>query len=317
MQTEISLNGQVFTQSEIMMWDECPQKWFNKYQERLNLVGHLSWSLIVGEVWHDAMETLYRSKGKDTKVKNIAKMPQFKDVVMTSEIEQEIEYWQHVVEATLLAYAEFYASDFKQLKILDLERTLQVEFELEGVVINLAGKRDLKGWLTTKKLEIWDHKTVNQISKAITEGWNMSFQFMLYLWLDWKCSEDEKEKTDIFRVNAVKKTALRQKQGEGIMTFFSRVRSDIIKRPEEYFYRQTLDLTEDAFQTFEQKLLFPKLRRIATLQLHPELTDVLALSRNTGACNNYNTKCEYWDRCFKGETKQYRVREIKHEELAR
>lgn len=314
MQTELSLDGQVFTQSEIYMWDECPQKWFNRYQERLNLVGAINWAQLVGTVWHDCMENLYRSKGKDTKVIQISKMPEFEDVVMTSDIQLEQEYWQGIIEATLLAYVEFYKDDFKVFRILDLERTLEVEIEVEGMNIKIAGKRDMKGYFAKKKIGCCDHKTAGQISKSLTEGWEYNFQFMLYLWLDWKCSEP-KERSEEFFINAVKKTALRRKDGEGIVTFFSRVRSDIIKLPEKYFYRQHLDLTEKGLQEFEVKLLYPKLRRIAILQQHPEFMDVLALSRNTGACNNFGGQCEYFAKCYRGESKQYRIREIKHTEL--
>lgn len=311
---QINVNGQVFTQSEITLWDECPYKWYLRYQQRLDALHHISWALVVGSEWHECMEALYREKGKNANdiSCNVAKHLH-KSVVITTEIEKEIQYWNEVLEATVQAYAKFYVDDFKVFVPTDFEKTLQVDVEIEGVNFSLAGKRDMKGKFRGKGVGIWDHKTFGQISKSLTEGWGFKFQFMFYLWLDYKC--DPKNRATEFLVNGVKKTALRWKEGENIITFAARVHQDIMTRPETYFYRQSLDLTAEGIKAFEEKILMPKLKRIAMLQNHPESAEVIALSKNTEACNHWGGQCEYFANCYFGETKQYKIRTIKHTEL--
>jgi hypothetical protein len=312
---KIEVEGKVFTQSEISVWDACPYKWFLRYNLQKDLIGAISWPLIVGTEWHELMESLYKAKGKNAnKLRcNVAKHID-KDVIITEEIEHDCEYWNEVLEATVQAYAEFYADNFKVFKIVDFEKILEVEIEVDGVIIRLAGKRDQKGYFAKSKLGIRDFKTTGQISKNYTEGWSFKFQFMFYLWLDYRCSALKDQATE-FLVDVTKKTLLRWKDGENIITFAARVKADILQRPTEYFYLQSLDLTAKGVMEFEEKILMPKLRRIATLQKHPEMADILALSKNTDACNLYNQQCEYFANCYFGKEKQYKIREVKHTEL--
>lgn len=314
----IDLAGQVFTQSEIAMWDECSYKWYLKYYQLLNLKGELAWPLVIGTVWHKAIESLYRSKGKDVHVEPVnLEIPD--EVIRTQEIEREIEQWQEKLEAMLQAYAEFYQDDFKVFKILDHEKTLSVSLEVDGVPITIAGKRDQKGYYGNKRIGIRDFKTTGQIMPSMTDGWNFKFQFMLYLWLDWKCSS-LKERAEQFFVDVVRKPLLRQGKGEHIVTFAARIKQDMLAKPSEYFYRQQLDLTAKGVQEFEDKILMPKLKRIAILQIANEtgnydLNQVLIQNKNTEACIQYGKQCSYYGICYHGETSQYTKRKTKHEEL--
>lgn len=308
----IDLSGQVFTQSEITLWDACPFKWYQRYYLQKSKKGELQWPLIVGTIWHMAMETFYRAKS--VICPSVSEhIPE--DVVVSSEIQLEIQYWQQVLEATLQAYAIFFKDDFKQFKIIDLEKTLECEIEIDGVTFKLAGKIDMKGTRGKTDMIIFDHKTVSQISNSITEGWGYKFQFMFYLWLDWRVNGAGVNK---FMVNAVRKTQLRQGKGEHIHTFAARVKTDILKRPADYFYRQDLDLTAEGILSFEKAILMPKLRRIAMLQnnrLDTSVLEVLALNKNTDQCNMYGAQCEFFDLCYHGENGKYKKRAVKHEEL--
>lgn len=308
----IDLSNQIYTQSEISLLDLCPFKWYLKYQQKLELIGAINWNFLVGTVWHKAMESLYQSKGKDLMVCNIAnEIPE--DVIINQEVEKEIEYWQNVLEATLQGYATFYRDDFKRFKVIDYEKAMEVTLEIDGLLITIAGKRDMKVKYGDNIATI-DHKTSSQISPSLTEGWAYKFQFMLYLWLDWQLSLEDK-RTNKFLVNVVKKTQLRWGKGEHINTFAARVKAAILGEPTAYFYRQELDLTAKGIMTFEKTLLIPKLKRFAILQKQPELQEAF-ITKNTDACNYMFQQCEFFQLCYHGEEKQYKTREIKHVELA-
>lgn len=301
------LIAQPFSQSEIVTWDECPTKWYNRYYLMLEKVGEWDMPLLIGTAWHQMMEKYYRSKGKDNSC------PEFEipeDVIRTAEIDRELEMWHEILEAMIQAYDYHFSLDFKNFKPLTFEEVVEVEVSVDDVPIKLTGMIDMDG-LYNKKAGSWDHKTTSQLSPSIVDAWEYKFQFFFYAWLKSRAGLKREE----FILNATRKPALRQNKGEHIHAFAGRVKSAMMAEPDKYFYRQHLPLNEFAYQNFEESVLMPKLKRIASLQKQPKLVPVLALNRNTEACNHFGKVCPYYDKCFRGETTQYRTREIKHVEL--
>ena len=302
-----NLTAQPFSQSEIVMWDECPTKWYNKYVLLLEKVGEYQLSLLIGTAWHTMIENWYRSKGKALEAPEL-EYPE--DVIITQEMEKEQEMWHEILEAMIQAYAYHFEKDLTLFKPDTFEETATVTIEIDKVEIQLTGKIDMTGKFRNKIAQ-WDHKTTSQLTPQIVDAWEYKFQFMFYAWL----KKQAGLKVEEFIVNAVRKPQLRQNKGEHIHTFAGRVKHAMLAEPDKYFYRQHLPTTDFAFQNFEESVLMPKLQRIASLQKNPKLASFIALNRNTEACNHFGQVCPFYDKCFHGETKQYRTREIKHVEL--
>ena len=303
-----NLTAQPFSQSEIVMWDQCPTKWYNRYYLQLEKVGDYNLFNVIGTAWHTMMEIWYQSKGKALSAPELI-FPE--DTIFTQEDERANEMWHEILEAMIQAYDYHFKADLKLFKMDTLEEVVTVEVEIDGVKMQLTGKVDMTGKFRNKIAQ-WDHKTTSQLSPQMCDAWEYKFQFMFYAWLK---KQAMGLKVEEFIVNVVRKPQLRWKKDEHLHAFAGRVKHAMLSEPNEYFYRQHLELNDFAYQNFEESVLMPKLKRIASLQKNPKLEPILALNRNTEACNHFGQVCPFYDKCFHGETSSYKTREVKHVEL--
>lgn len=303
------------TQSEMQMWDNCPEKWYLRYNLKLSRKGEFSWATTYGGWIHAALEEFYLTKGKRWSL-NTEMKEGFG--LMPPALQDMYEYYKGLAKIQMECYASLYKNDFDIWKIRKTE--FVVDFVYKG--IRLKGMIDVfVKDLMHGGYYVVDHKTSYAINRGIVMGWNFRFQFMFYCWLAWKMWGD-KFPIKGFYINAIKKPQLRRGKAESVPAFLKRINKDMLQRPEMYFYRERIRLKKGDLIRFEKTILDPKLQRVRMLR-DPKVSDkvkgMLMRNKNTDHCFTYNKPCPYLHACMNGlkaERHQYYVRDVKHQELA-
>src|SRR6266404_5981454 len=301
-----------FTQSELSLLSLCPQKWNWQYNQLLFKPGIVAWPLLVGTVFHDAMEQLFSTKGKRVKVATL----QFTETqVPAIDDFQKLEYFNTLVPIMVEAYRIYHQEDFLLDNIESLEEVVEVEYR----GFRLRGKID-KTTIEDGQRVLTDYKTTSRIDKASVAGWDFRFQFMFYLWLKSKLIK-EGPPLGAFRVDAVKKTELRVKKTENLEGFGQRVFQDMIADPDKYFYRERFPIIDGSLEHFQTNVLDHKLNRIKAIVNPDTPLDVARLlieDKNTEECQRWGIQCPFLDLSRHGYDKMgqfYRTKSVKHEEL--
>lgn len=309
---DANLIGEGLTQSEMQTWDNCPEKWYLRYNLMLKKKGEFSWATTYGTWMHSFLEEFYSTKGK-----RYSFNPELRDRrIMTQQQLVDYEYWSQLLEIQGRTYASYYKHDFKLFKVKHVEVVADLRFR--GV--RLKGKIDLfLESLAHGGFYTWDHKTTSRIDKSTVLGWDFRFQFMFYCWLAWKLWPEHKVRG--FFINAIRKPQIKRGEHESVKAFLQRVQSDMLVRPEFYFYRDRLRLKKGDLQHFEDTILIPKLERIKMLfdpKIPDEVKMMLVRNKNTDHCVAYNSPCQFMNACKNGlelEQEFFYRRKAKHEEL--
>lgn len=305
--------GEGITQSEMQCWDNCPEKWYLGYNLMLSRRGKFSWHIAYGGWMHSAWEEFYSSGGKRWHVNPILRDKQF----LSLETMSHYDYWSQLAVKQMEIYTSHYKGDFKFFRVNPKQVEVIVDLEWEGV--RFKGMIDLfVESVAHGGFYVLDHKTTGRIDRQTVLGWDFRLQFLFYCWLAWKMWP--KQPIHGYFVNAMKKPQI--KQGEStLMAFLQRVQSDMMERPEKYFYRDRLRLKKGDLQHFEDRILRPKINRIKML-FDPDVPtlvkETFVRNQNTDYCIRYGSPCEFLPVCSKGlalEMHQYRRREVKHMEL--
>lgn len=286
------------SQSEFSEYDLCHYRW---YLSRVKMLTSIrpEFILSVGTSFHSGMDWMYRTKGKKVGVPPLA----FNKLVkLRPEEEEEIAYWEKVLKILIEAYRVHYKNDFEGIDVISLEQVLKVSFQ----GITLCGALDL-ATLHNKAVQVWDHKTKSMRSKdsaTSTDEWKTRFQFFLYTFM-WNLLNPD-QRVRYFLVNVIHKPALRLKQGEHPQALIGRIRDDVAKRRNDYFYRERLPLTPDILQAFENHFLRPKVENFKLLQtVKPDpnngMFQALVLQRNSAACWSFGRQCPFYAHCHTGK----------------
>ncbi len=289
-----------FTQSEFTIQDECMFKWNKKYNERLDIEGYYRMPLIFGTAWHKFQETLFKTK----KIKiPVLEFPD--NAVIVEGDEDKLKHSQAMLGGMAMAYAKFYKDEVKLWDSPLVEKEISIDYKYKGNIINLKGKidRGIEGET------LYDSKSTSMLRTDILAKWDFKFQFMFYLWLSIEAGYSFHE----FVIDAVKKPQIRPHQQEPLIAYERRVESDMLCKPKEYFYRNTLNVTSELMENFEKNILFPKLDRLLLMEKSPNST--LWLNKNTEACHHFNETCPYFPICSEGGADtNYITRKLKHTE---
>jgi len=297
-----------FTQSEIGTWDDCAEKWYLSYNQRLEKKGGFEWHFVYGDAVHETLADFYRDG-----TEKIAALQFPEGTILTSQQEQERDMWQGILQVQMEQYFQFYADDLATWSTWAVEET--VEFTFRDV--KLKGKIDVGHCVDGVKGNVLDdHKTYGLDDY---EGWNFRFQFMFYIWLVQKA---KKIKIDKFLVNGIRKPQLRLGKNESVASFMVRVRQAMIQEPLKYFQRHPLPMIKNSMEHFEQRVLIPKVERIKLLTqaaTPANIVEALARNQNTHTCVKYGSTCQFLSICKHGYLRDghnYTRRETKHVELA-
>lgn len=290
-----------FTQSELTMQDECMFKWNKKYNERLEIEGYYRLPFLFGSAWHTFQETLFKTK------KVIVPILEFpKDAVVVEGDEEKLKHQQSMLSGMALAYAKFYKDEVKLWPEKGIvEQEIEVDYKYKGQTIKLKGKIDR----AIPQKVIYDSKSTSMLRTDILAKWDFKFQFMFYLWLSSQADFYFKE----FVIDAVKKPQIRPHQQEPLVAYSRRVESEMLCKPKEYFYRNSIEVTGELLENFETNILNPKLHRLMLMAKDGD--SPLWLNKNTEACHHFNETCLYFPICSEGGANtNYIERTVKHTE---
>jgi hypothetical protein len=308
---------QGFTQSEMTLFDDCSEAWYLNYGLMLEQKGNFSWAKLYGLAIHASLEEFYMSKGKRCSW-DLPKLP--KSIIMTSQMMEDFEYWDHVGRAQIEAYAQQYKDDFK---IYDYGDRIEVEPHIEFEGLLLKGKIDALP-KHNNAYYVKDHKTCSRLDQAALAGWGFRFQFLYYCWLASKHKDFAGKKIKGIIINAIKKPEIKMRVGEGVIGFAARVRMDMLERPDSYFYRDRGELLPGQLQRFEDEMLRPKVERLKFMlsatkdKQNEQLKAAFLRNKNTNSCYKWNKPCQFFDLCKNGikvESARYTQRTTKHNEL--
>lgn len=313
---EFEINPEIidegFTQSEMQLWDNCPEKWYLGYNLMLQRRGKFSWPLTYGGWVHGGLEEFYLTKGKRWSINPVIPNKN----LLSNDVLADFDYWKMLAKIQMEIYASHYKHDFKFFQVDSVETVADIVWR--GV--RLKGKLDVYAWSTAHKgFYVIDHKTTGRLDKQTVLGWDFRLQFMIYCWFASKLWPDKP--VHGYFINAIKKPQLRQGKDEPISAFLQRIQCDMMARPEMYFYRERLRLKKIDLAHFEEKILAPKIDRIKMI-LNPKVPDsiksMLVRNMNTDYCMHYGQPCEFMNACKNGldiERHAFRKRTTKHEEL--
>ena len=276
------------TQSLARCFRQCPRKFLfkiNRWQSKKDQEKYA-----IGNINHDCLSCIYKEGiyNVDKSIKNESEKYCYIE-------KSKLEFYKTISQCILEKYIQYYKDDFKTAKFTNTER----EFAVDINGIRWRGKID--GEYTVKKdKSLWVLETKNKSrinDETIMKGLCFDFQGRLY------CKANEVEsgkKTAGFIYNVIRIPQMRLRQNDTLEMFSQRLRDDIDKRPEYYFMRWDVPLTEQDKKEFDQDvdLLTTELDRFIDFNGCWKI-------KNTFSCSDLISPCEYLDACIQGHMGGY------------
>lgn len=252
------------TQSLLQTYMTCRMK------AKLSLEGWTSQSpsnaMTYGTIIHGVLERVYnliRLKKLSTVpsallIKKLVKEVEaqwYKDNPLTSKGKYTIQMLEEcclIAEATLPEYFKFwFKDDFKKMNWLNLEQEFKIPIVLaDGRKAFIRGKKD--GVYGLKFIKLFETKCKSMVNtEDLIETLWFEFQVNIYLWAIWKTY---KKIPKGVTYNIVRRTNIKQKVNESNPEYAERIAYDIKGRPEFYFIRLEISVTENEIREFEKEL---------------------------------------------------------------
>lgn len=247
-------------------WRQCREL------ARLNLRGVTSrgssMALIYGTLIHAALQVIYES----TRMQKLHAVPS-RELVgkvlneldatfrkenprASAETMQYAEFSMALASATLPFYFSYWKSDFTDVKW----RAVEGEFKIRRMFTLANGRRvstfirgKMDGVFDERKfLRLFETKTKTRIEEgAIADVLTLDLQVKIYLWA---MKHIFQETPHGVRYNIIRRPGLRQKKGESLAQFAVRCAEDIKARPDFYFIRMDMDVSQHDMDAFEGEL---------------------------------------------------------------
>ncbi len=177
-----------------------------------------------------------------------------------------------IADSLLRGYLQRYQGDWtgkysfsnptvKPDKWLGLEDQFKFDYRFEdGLVVPIRGMFD--GVFTAKQGTTWLFET-KFLSRVDEEGLEdllpFNLQVMLYLTALYERSGD---KPAGVLYNVVRRPGLRQKKNESLREFSDRILEDVVGRPDHYFIRWDMTITQGELANWRRTFLDPVMREI-------------------------------------------------------
>lgn len=306
------------TQGLLSSWKDCRER------SRLFLEGWtpkvgVSMALTYGTITHAILEKAYRDIASGV-LKTVPTSAQVRKYVSMVEKEWERENFKAdkktlefkeqscaLAEVTLPLYFDFWRKDLKKFRWVGIEKEFKLPFILEdGRKTLLRGKMD-GVYYQDKKLWLFETKAKSRISEdSITDVLSLDFQINFYAY----CLRLIYGKYPAgVKYNIVRRTGMEAKKGESLSQFTKRYEKDIEKRPEYYFMRYELALTEEEVDDFEIELH-------GTIKEFYDWYEKKSFNyKNTGQCETKYGNCWALGICTKSRLQNYEKRKIVFREL--
>lgn len=294
------------TQSLIGRWLTCRQKCSIGLLEQLTPKTDRT-PLAFGQLVHRVLEKTYRAGNPDhigSVIEEVAETLRPKDPAAFEEFELLVGW----AEALLPRYFAFWGKkDFTKMQWETLEESFEMPWTLaSGNQTILRGKLD-GVYRAGKGLWLMEHKTKGQIREDfLIDQLGFELQCMWYLTV---VREQYGETPKGINYNILRRPGLRRTQKETLSAFVGRCREDILARPEHYFQRFEVAVTEAEFDRWHEEFEVI-LAEFETWAEDPRLWTY----RNSGACSIYGT-CEFMPICSSGNRAGYEAKTSHFPEL--
>lgn len=274
-----------------------------------------SMSMTYGNVVHAVLEYAY----EDVRLKKIKTLPSKQQTCRyIDRVEKEwhrehkmpdkkslehLELALLIAESTLPTYFEYWHKDLKELPWLKLEAEFKIPYTISdlpkgGYKTFLRGKMD--GLYARKQEWLFETKTKGQISEGdLVDMLPFEHQVNFYLYVRRILSQ--KLPAGVL-YNIVRKTGLQQKAKESIKSYAIRCAQDIIKRPDFYFIRMEIKISEQEMNAYGMQL------EGMIRDFYLWWTGQSGHYRNTGSCQTKYGRCDYLTACASGSMRGYEKR---------
>ena len=288
------------TQSLIHTWRACQVK------ARMTCKGYYrpvsSTTVIFGSVFHEVIAIIenYIKNGDIQSIESYVdhKHMIFKDAKLFFEDDyneqstkgkEEYDLTFGILPGLIEQYLRFWPVDFLR-EWEEIEKAFSSKGPL-GVVVR--GKRDAIIRMGDKSLWLMEHKTKSMISEdnlgmTIARDLQVLLYISVYNW-------SHKEKLSGVIYNIIRKPLLRKRSSETTDAFIHRCIDDIKLRPEHYFMRFEVPITESVLNDFAIRFT-AEMARFLTWWETSDTFDC----ENTSNCYMYNSPCQFIDYCDSG-----------------
>lgn len=221
---------------------------------------------IFGSVWHELMHWIYEDvrNGVLRNVPTNARLSDYltrveklwkeENPIPSADTKQQFESMMGLIEPLLSIYCRHWSSDFKR-KWLKLES--EFKFPMEVTHANtrvyrtfLRGKID--GVFDQKGLSVFETKTKSRLNEDVMGDW-LPIELQLNIYLNAVRRTFNRVPRRV-QYNIVRRPGLRQTKRETTKAFYQRVLRDIEKRPDWYFIRMRVDVSQKELDAFDMKL---------------------------------------------------------------
>lgn len=286
--------------SSLRMFRNCPRMWYWNYVLGIR-IRRPSAPLVIGSVYHAGLEEWIMSSEPMAKIASRLVGKAEKEAAESEALFDQGEYDKFLAElmaaeGMLLGYEAVYESDRDAIPDETYpESWFEVEFEPPYEAMKLVGKIDLATRVSGDKWRIWEHKTAGQMSGSYIERLSMDTQVRAYIYgAKWGLDLDVKEVV----YNVTRKCRLRRKANEKRKDYLTRIRDDYYKRPDFYFWRETLRFSNSDLEAFERDLILTQEMR--ELYLKETIWDMPEnWYCNDKMCDNYGM-CPFFPICRAG-----------------
>lgn len=311
------------TQSVLKTWLSCRRK------SELSLEGwsssKQSYALIYGTIVHGVLERIYRLIQKE----GITKIPS-DDLIKRTVKRVEKEWLKEnptkdymtlevldecclMAEVILPEYFKFWwKKEYKKIEWKNLEQEFKIPYiTKKGDKTFIRGKKDgvyaLAKSAIKKAVKLFETKTKSQVNvaKLIEILW-FEFQVNLYFWAIKKTYGVHPAGVTY---NIIRKTSLKRKANESKLDYGKRLRKDVASRPEFYFIRLEISVSEKDMKIFENELE----------GMVQEFIDwrkgKLVTYKNTSSCEDKYGMCPYVEVCSKKDYSNLVKRKVVFKEL--
>lgn len=276
------------TQSLLKTYMECPRKFLIKVNEYESETTQRQTAF--GSLGHDILEKSYALKSPPTDKQINHFIDQYyennKDTIVHGS--QEFEEMAAKALATLSAYFEYYRDDFDKLHWHYLEKTFNVSFNM---LFNMRGKKD--GKVTTEKgtVYLWENKFFSQINEDnLLLQLPIDFQPLYYVLAD---KLEHGTQVAGMMYNIVRNTSKKPIKLETLLKYVARLRSEILKNPEYYFFRKPIHISQERISEFFKELF----SIVENLKTNIEQESLNRM--NYSSCMKVYFPCEYIGACSK------------------
>jgi hypothetical protein len=297
-----SLRSVGITQSLLMEYKKCKRKFLYKLNRWSSLKEYYTTSF--GSLFHHLLDKRYSGKKTITsKLINDYEKKNRNDLVGINQ--QDWENEKAIAEIILKIYQKVYKKDFTTKKFIDVEREIYFPFPTAAGIFIMRMKIDGRFVDKGENFNL-ENKTASRINEVnLMKRLSYDFQNLFYLY---GSNFHYKENTYKILYNIIRKPQIRKRQKETLKDFMSRLKKDVLDRPNFYFMRYEIPYKEDDLFQFRMELQHTLENLQMDIDSAIEYKAADEVFYKCESCCEFPFPCKYIDACSSGTMAGYKQR---------